>query len=131
MVCQSASAAVCRVFIEKERILILFVEIACLTTEHVFFPLLKEEDVFRCVFFLCILEHSASVTLDYTHLLDESLTRTYSKSVKIVSHRLKVALIQFMAWMSDSVLFLCFINSIEMITFLNNKRQLKILNEIK
>lgn len=130
MVCQSASAAVCRVFIEKERILILFVEIACLTTEHVFFPLLKEEDVFRCLF-LCILEHSASVTLDYTHLLDESLTRTYSKSVKIVSHRLKVALIQFMAWMSDSALFLCFINSIEMITFLNNKRQLKILNEIK
>lgn len=86
---------------------------------------------FSLCLFLCILEHSASVTLDYTHLLDESLTRTYSKSVKIVSHRLKVALIQFMAWMSDSVLFLCFINSIEMITFLNNKRQLKILNEIK
>lgn len=86
---------------------------------------------FSLCLFLCILEHSAPVTLDYTHLLDESLTRTYSKSVKIVSHRLKVALIQFMAWMSDSVLFLCFINSIEMITFLNNKRQLKILNEIK
>lgn len=86
---------------------------------------------FSLCLFLYILEHSASVTLDYTHLLDESLTRTYSKSVKIVSHRLKVALIQFMAWMSDSVLFLCFINSIEMITFLNNKRQLKILNEIK
>lgn len=86
---------------------------------------------FSLCLFWCILEHSASVTLDYTHLLDESLTRTYSKSVKIVSHRLKVALIQFMAWMSDNVLFLCFINSIEMITFLNNKRQLKILNEIK
>lgn len=92
---------------------------------------IERRESFSLCLFWCILEHSASVTLDYTHLLDESLTRTYSKSVKIVSHRLKVALIQFMAWMSDSVLFLCFINSIEMITFLNNKRQLKILNQIK
>ena len=92
---------------------------------------IERRESFSLCLFWCILEHSASVTLDYTHLLDESLTRTYSKSVKIVSHRLKVALIQFMAWMSDNVLFLCFINSIEMITFLNNKRQLKILNEIK
>lgn len=34
---------------------------------------------FSLCLFLCILEHSASVTLDYTHLLDERLTRTYSK----------------------------------------------------